>query len=40
MEAKFLTYICALPFPKRAGRIPELITDDLDAIEAFARRWD
>jgi AAA domain len=38
--AKFLTYICALPFPKRQGRIPQLITDDPAAIEQFARRWD
>ena len=35
-----LTYICALPHPKRAGRIPELFSANPDAIEAFARRWD
>jgi hypothetical protein len=36
----FLTYICALPYPKRRGRIPELITDNPVAIDAFAKRWD
>jgi hypothetical protein len=38
--AKFLTYICALPHPKKSGRIPELLSADPSAIEAFARRWD
>jgi RecA-family ATPase len=33
-------YICSLPNTKKAGRIPELITDDLKKIEDFARRWD
>ena len=33
-------YICSLPNEKKAGRIPELITDDLEKIEDFARRWD
>jgi RecA-family ATPase len=33
-------YICSLPNEKKAGRIPELISDDLDRIEEFARRWD
>jgi AAA domain len=38
--AKFLTYICALPHPKKSGRIPELLSADPSAIEEFARRWD
>jgi AAA domain len=33
-------YICALPYPKRAGRIPELISSNPAVLEAFARRWD
>jgi hypothetical protein len=33
-------YICSLPNEKKAGRIPELITDDPAAIEAFIKRWD
>jgi AAA domain len=39
-QERFVRYICALPYPKRAGRIPELISDDPAAIEEFARRWD
>ena len=34
------TYICSLPNEKRAGRIPELISDDPAAIEQFAKKWD
>src|SRR5262249_46249638 len=33
-------YVCSLPNEKHAGRIPELITDDPEAIEAFIRKWD
>jgi RecA-family ATPase len=33
-------FICALPNRKKAGRIPELISDDAAAIEQFARKWD
>jgi AAA domain len=39
-EPKFLHYICALPVKKRAGRIPQLISADPSAIEAFAQRWN
>jgi hypothetical protein len=39
-EPKFLHYICALPVKKRAGRIPQLISADPNAIEAFAQRWN
>jgi hypothetical protein len=40
MGDKFLKYVCALPYPKRSGRIPELISSDPAALEEFARRWD
>jgi len=33
-------YLCSLPDTKKAGRIPELITDDPAAIAAFVQRWD
>ena len=33
-------YICSFPNVKKAGRIPELISDDPKKIEDFARRWD
>jgi RecA-family ATPase len=35
-----MRYICALPNEKKPGRFPELITDDVDAIAAFAKRYD
>jgi hypothetical protein len=35
-----LTYICSLPNEKKAGRIPQLISDDPAAIERFAQTWD
>src|SRR5262245_48825753 len=34
------TYLCSLPNIPKAGRIPELVSDDPAAIEAFVRRWD
>jgi hypothetical protein len=34
------TYICSLPNIPKAGRIPELITDDPAAIAVFKQRWD
>ena len=33
-------YICSLRNEKGAGRIPQLITDDPAAVEAFAKKWD
>ena len=33
-------YICALPNVKRQGQIRHLISDDLAAIETFARKYD
>jgi AAA domain len=33
-------YICALPISKRRGPIPEIITDDEEAIAAFVRKWN
>jgi hypothetical protein len=35
-----MRYICALPNKKKAGRFPDLFTDDADAIAAFAAKWD
>ena len=35
-----MRYICALPNEKKPGRFPERITDDDEAIAAFAKRWD
>ena len=33
-------YFCSLPNVKSAGRIPELISDDVVAIAAFVKKWD
>src|SRR5215510_11457518 len=33
-------YLCSLPNEKKAGRIPQLITDDPEKIAAFIKRWD
>jgi hypothetical protein len=33
-------YICSLPNVKKAGRVPELVTDDPAAIDAFIKKWD
>ena len=35
-----MRYICALPNEKKTGRFPELFTNDIDAIAAFAKRYD
>ena len=33
-------YFCSLTNEKRPGRIPEIITDDQDAITTFIAQWD
>jgi RecA-family ATPase len=33
-------YLCSLTNTKKAGRIPELITDSAEEIAAFVTRWD
>src|SRR5262245_40094451 len=33
-------YFCSLPNEKKAGRIPQLISDDPEKIAAFIKRWD
>jgi hypothetical protein len=33
-------YVCSLRNEKSAGRIPQLITDDPAAVEAFSKKWD
>jgi RecA-family ATPase len=33
-------YFCSLPNERKAGRIPQLVTDDAEAIAAFVKRWD
>ena len=35
-----LNYLCSLPNNRSAGRIPQIITDDPDAIAAFIHKWD
>jgi hypothetical protein len=35
-----MRYVCSLPNEKKAGRIPQLFSDDPAAIEAFVRKWD
>jgi len=35
-----LNYLCSLPNKRSAGRIPQIITDDPEAIAAFTHKWD
>jgi hypothetical protein len=35
-----LNYLCSLPNIRSAGRIPQIITDDPEAIAAFTHKWD
>jgi hypothetical protein len=36
----FVGYVCALPFPKRAGRVPQLFSNDPATLAEFVKRWD
>jgi AAA domain len=35
-----MRYVCSLPNEKKAGRIPQLFSDDPAAIKAFVKKWD
>ena len=35
----YVSYFCALPYPKKAGRIPQLLSNDPTAIAEFVGRW-
>jgi hypothetical protein len=35
----YVSYFCALPYPKRSGRVPQLFSNDPAAIAAFVSRW-
>jgi hypothetical protein len=37
---RYVNYVCALPFPKRAGRVPQLFSNDPAAVAEFVGRWD
>ena len=35
----YVSYFCALPYPKRSGRVPQLFSNDPAAIAEFVGRW-